>query len=309
METQLNASVYTDFSGLADLKRLARSDPDVALRQVAQQFEGIFMQMVLKSMREASLGDAMFDSQQGDFYREMFDSQIALTMSEGKGIGLADVLMRQLRSQVLPAETNAENANNTNVGQVSLFAMTVRVAPRTNLVTHDVQFESQEEFVAELWPLAEEAAEELGVPPQAIIAQAALETGWGKKVIQHRDGNSSYNLFNIKADARWEGDRVTIPTLEYSQGVAQKQNAQFRSYDSFEDSFQDYVDFLQTNPRYFDARMNSFDSREFIQKIHHAGYATDPRYVEKVIGIMERDVVKFHETDPVDIEAEDLVVG
>ena len=138
-------------------------------------------------------------------------------------------------------------------------------------------------------PYAREGAARLGVEPEVLVAQAALETGWGQKVIRHADGRSSFNLFGIKADAQWDGERVTVSTLEYKDGVASRQRAAFRSYDSLAESVSDYVNFLRTNPRYQSALSQASDPEAFLSGLKDAGYATDPDYVGKISAIMKRD--------------------
>jgi flagellar protein FlgJ len=140
--------------------------------------------------------------------------------------------------------------------------------------------------VRALWPHAQRAAGELGVSPQALVAQAALETGWGRAVIQHNDGRSSHNLFGIKADARWGGEQVHVSSLEYVDGTVVRQRAAFRAYDSYADSFSDYVDFLKSNPRYGNALNHAHDPVAFTQALQRAGYATDPEYAQKIQGIL-----------------------
>ena len=148
--------------------------------------------------------------------------------------------------------------------------------------------ESPDEFIRDLWPQAQGAAAELGVAPEVLVAQAALETGWGRSVSRGADGASSHNLFNIKADHRWGGEHVTISTLEYRDGVAVRERADFRAYDSFEESFRDYVDFLRANPRYGDVLANANDPQAYIQGLQDAGYATDPNYAKKIGSILAR---------------------
>ncbi|ORT49335.1 flagellar rod assembly protein FlgJ [Vibrio sp. qd031] len=148
-------------------------------------------------------------------------------------------------------------------------------------------FDTPKQFVAQLTPYAESAAQVLGVDPSLLIAQAALETGWGKKVIGNSQG-STHNLFNIKADRSWKGDKVSKQTLEYHGQIPVTERAAFRSYESFEQSFSDYVSFLKRNPRYKTALTDSQDSTQFIQGIHKAGYATDPAYADKVLSIKNR---------------------
>lgn len=151
-------------------------------------------------------------------------------------------------------------------------------------------FTLPQEFVAALLPVAKKAARALGLNPLMMLAQAALETGWGKHVLEDSQGGSSFNLFNIKADSNWGGERVNKNTVEYHQGIAVKEQANFRKYASFEHSFQDFVEFLQNNPRYEQALSQSADAKNFIQGIHQAGYATDPNYSDKVLAVYQRVV-------------------
>ena len=291
-----SAGVYTQFSGLAEMKHLAKQDPENALRQVAKQFEGVFLQMMLKSMRDASFGNPLFDNDNSDLYRDMFDKQIALNMSEQKGIGLAEALVRQLHAYVpansdLQRETAVPNALPARPTQAQLLPLAEsgrQAVAASDRSSSPQQFESPREFVRHLWPHAQEAAGELGVDPGILIAQAALETGWGQAINRDSSGNSSYNLFNIKADRRWDGPAVTVNTLEYRDGMAQREVARFRAYGSFAESFNDYVDFLKSNHRYRTA-LDSTDTSEFVKGLHAAGYATDPRYADKVLNIFERD--------------------
>ena len=147
-------------------------------------------------------------------------------------------------------------------------------------------FDSPKDFVARLTPFAKKAAKALGTDPAVLIAQAALETGWGKKVIKNAAG-SSHNLFNIKADPRWDGGKVATNTLEFHQGIPVQEKAAFRAYANYQDSFNDYVRFLNDNPRYGDALAQPEDPKQFIRNLHQAGYATDPKYADKIIGVMD----------------------
>jgi flagellar protein FlgJ len=263
--------VYTDFGALAELRANARENPDTALQEVARQFESIYLKMMLKSMREASFGDPLFDSQGGEVYRDMFDNQLALQMSQGKGLGLAEMLVKQLRQGMATQDKPplASTAAKSDAGDAQLF------------VSPDV-------FVQQLMPEAEQAARELGTTPQVLLAQAALETGWGKHLMHTADGSNSYNLFNIKADAAWEGKRTVVDSVEYQQGVATTQSAAFRAYDSYAESFQDYVNFIKTNPRYQDAVAHADDAQQYMNKVHDAGYATDPAYADKWLQILQQ---------------------
>ncbi|WP_127476403.1 flagellar assembly peptidoglycan hydrolase FlgJ [Sulfurivermis fontis] len=296
MAAALNsAAVYTDFQGLTALKAEAREQSPEVLKAVAKQFEALFLQMMLKSMREASEGDPLFDGEQAELYRDMYDKQLSLDMAE-KGIGLADVLVRQL--QMRAPDTAAAGAMAMPQRQGSTFTrietQSPQVAPSVGKaapVSMDEVSASPEAFIRRLWPLAEKAAAKIGASPEALLAQAALETGWGKAIIRHPDGSSSHNLFNIKADRRWDGESVAKSTLEYRDGVAAKEVARFRAYDSFEASFDDYVNFLQSNPRYAEALRRTDDPKQFVRALQDAGYATDPAYARKIGNILDRGVV------------------
>lgn len=299
-----SAAVYTDFQGLTALKAEAREQSPEALQAVAKQFEALFLQMMLKSMRDAGAGDPLFDGEQTELYRDMYDKQLSLDMAD-KGIGLADVLVRQLQMKagadtpgelVMPqrlassfARVEAQIKNVAPVADGS--GNVVPLAEASGAASAEAVTESPQAFIRQLWPLAEKAAARIGASPEALLAQAALETGWGKAVIRHPDGGSSHNLFNIKADRRWDGESVAKQTLEYRDGVAAKEVARFRSYDSFADSFEDYVNFLQSNPRYAEALRQADDPKKFVRSLQDAGYATDPAYARKIGHILDRGVV------------------
>ena len=315
MQSPALNQTYTDFSGFSEMRAQARVDPQASLKQVAKQFEGIFIQMMLKSMRDASMGDEIFDSDQSKLYRDMFDKQVALDMASNKGIGIADSLVRQL-SKTMPKKDTPEtfsiepNRHSESFENGKLLPLPAR---KMNSIVQDsvtglskfelsgikpisdkTQFKSPEEFTQYILPYAEKAAKEIGVSPLVLVSQAALETGWGKAVTRHPDGSSSYNLFNIKADNRWDGQQVVKSTLEYDNGVAKYEKASFRAYDSYADSFDDYVDFLRTNNRYDDALRHDGDDQLFITDLHKAGYATDPNYANKILDILKRDSIQEH---------------
>jgi len=288
------AQVYTDFSGLAALKARAREDQDAALDQVSRQFESLFLQMMLKSMRDASIGGGLMDSKQSEFYRDMYDKQLAMDMAQDHGIGLADVIKQQLGGSI--------SAAHSGLSPEDYVGMPIHVSPVTgaeagaksaNKVSGDdlsVRLDgSPESFLGQLWPAAEKAAAKLDLAPEALLAQAALETGWGRHVMQHRQGDSSHNLFGIKADSHWQGDKVQVSTLEYRDGVALKTRANFRAYDSFEKSFSDYVDFVQHNPRYRAALSKTADPDAYFSALQEAGYATDPAYADKIKRILHSE--------------------
>jgi flagellar protein FlgJ len=332
-----NADVYTDFNGLAKLKSQARQDSPEALKEVAKQFESIFLNNVLKSMREAKLADGIMDNDQSKFFREMYDHQLAMHLSGS--VGLADLIVKQMspdkpkhdnsNNQKLDAEDylNKSEGISRNVpvhrsygsNQASGKAESAASGSDQVKITPYIQEEDQitefpftvdelkaghgrpihsaEEFIKRLHPYAEQAARELGVEPKVILAQAALESGWGRSVIKNGNGENSFNLFNIKADKSWQGKQAQVTTLEFDQGIPKKVNAGFRSYDSFQESFRDYVDFIKSNPRYSEALKKAGNAERYMHELQRAGYATDPKYADKVISIYQSSAMSEFEPD------------
>lgn len=301
------AQVYTDFNGLAALRAKAREDQEAALDQVARQFESLFMQMMLKSMRDASFGGGLLDSKQSEFYRDMYDQQLAVSLSEQQGLGLADMLKRQLGGEQLVNRTGM-SVQDYN-GQPVITVLPQDGKPNAAAATADTKAAPQalgdtpEDFLAALWPSAEQAARELKLDPEALLAQAALETGWGKHVMARGNGATSHNLFGIKADARWQGEAVKVSTLEYQDGVALKTRAAFRAYGSFEESFNDYVSFVRDNPRYADAIAASGDAKAYFRELQKAGYATDPAYADKIARILDSEPMRAARSQQEDANA------
>jgi flagellar protein FlgJ len=256
--TPVNASFYADPASLQGLKREAGAQSPEALREVARQFESLFTSMMLKSMRAADMGDPLFGSDQADFYQDMFDQQMAVQLSSGKGLGLADLLVRQLMGgaaaePVAPAELKMPAA--------------------------------KDDFVSALRPAATAAARELGVDADTIIAHAALETGWGRSMPTGANGQQSFNLFGIKTGGRWSGASVESGTSEFMAGRMQRVSASFRAYDSPEHAMQDYVRLLKDSPRYADALGTGNDVAAFARGLQRGGYATDPEYVDKLTAV------------------------
>ena len=293
-------SNYTDLQGLEGIRRRADSNPEETLRFAAQQFEALFLQMMLKSARDAKLDDGLFDSEQTEFYQDLYDKQMGINLSQGQGIGIADLLVQQLRrDQGVTPSTSSTPVSPQAMAIDRIHALRARATPQATSAAAEVassaepgraataRMSSPEDFVATLWPQARQAAETLGVDPAVLLAQAALETGWGRAISTRVDGSSSFNLFNIKADERWSGERVSIATREYRDGGFVREQAQFRAYGSYAESFADYVDFLQRSTRYQPALAANGDSRRFVTELARAGYATDPDYAEKVIGIID----------------------
>lgn len=303
-----------DFHGLNQLRAsaLKAEQPDQTLRQVAAQFESLFVSLMLKSMRQAELSEGIFDSEQSDMYRDMADQQLAMDMSASGGLGLQDMIIRQLGGD--PAAADMPMGGQTFSAETvqTLPKLVARIrelkpetpvqsgtddkpaaitaAEQTSGVPLPARFDSPAQFVEKLWPLAEKAARQIGAAPEAIMAQAALETGWGKHILQDKQG-SSFNLFNIKADSRWNGDYTSRNVLEYRNGQPIQEQSRFRSYDDYQQSFDDYVQFLQSNPRYQNALQHAGNPERFVEQLHKAGYATDPLYASKLKRIMQGETL------------------
>jgi flagellar protein FlgJ len=270
----VSPSYYADFNGLDRLKGAARADDPAAIRAAARQFESLFTRMLLKTMREASLGDGMGDSEQTKFYQDMYDQQLSVALSQGHGLGLADMLVQQLtRSGV--GKTTAAAAQpppgaTTATGAVAGSAPTPAVSPA-----------GQAEFIRAMTPLAEQAARRLGVAPETVIAHAALESGWGQHV-PAADGQSSFNYFGVKAQRGWSGGAMNAATTEFDAGGAQSVNAAFRRYSSPAAGVADYAELLRGNSRYAGALNTGSDVSAFAAGLQRGGYATDPDYVRKL---------------------------
>ncbi|PTR22009.1 flagellar assembly peptidoglycan hydrolase FlgJ [Pseudomonas sp. GV085] len=389
---------YSDLNRLNQLK-VGDKNSDGNMRKVAQEFESLFLGEMLKSMRSATeaLGqDNPMNTPAAKQYQEMYDQQLAVSMSrEGGGIGLADVLMRQMsknkplapgeaaaasrakqeaakaavqtpvaagtvalngplsrvngqrplwasRSVHTPQEvgdgahrndmalinqrrlalppkladrllaglvpsvtTTAMTTNKTqlperttttgsgplyngdwlaNAQQSSAGGMQIygRAMAQIPLAPPKKAFSSADQFVNTMLPMAKEAAARIGVDPRYLVAQAALETGWGKSVMRQQDGSSSHNLFGIKTGNSWQGNSARAITSEFRNGQMVKETAEFRSYDSYKDSFHDLVTLLQTNNRYQEVVKSADNPEQFVRELQKAGYATDPDYASKI---------------------------
>lgn len=279
-----NVSMFSDFSGLARLREDAKTQSPEAAREAAQQFEALFVQMMLQSMRSAG---AVFAEERDTTYEEMFDKQIALELTRGKGLGIADLLMKQLAfegSQGAEGEEGLGNGAFLSFTPEALQAAIDTVGRPSE--RRDWQPAGRDEFVRDLLPHAEQAAAKLGVDPRVLVAQAALETGWGQHVIRDGGGMSSNNLFGIKATGNWKGQHLSIPTLEYTDGVAQRHRENFRVYDDLAEGFADYVKLISGSKRYTEAVNKAADPDAFLDALQEAGYATDPNYANKIKAIL-----------------------
>lgn len=270
------ADVYTDLAGLAPL-RLAASRRDAgAVMAVAKQFEALFLQMIMKSMRSAQLSEGLLDNDQTKLYQDLYDKQLSLALSQQDSIGLADIIARQLSG-------NSDDSDKSITGNSvdgELFTQGVVNAK-------DGTFTTAKQFIDTLSPYAQEAAQKLGTTPRLLVAQAALETAWGKQVLQKRNGQSSHNYFAIKADTSWHGETVRTQTLEFESGLPVRRAARFRAYDSIKTAFDDYAQFIQGQPRYAQALANAADPRAYMHGLQQAHYASDPDYANKVLALMD----------------------
>ncbi|MFC3095093.1 flagellar assembly peptidoglycan hydrolase FlgJ [Alteromonas sediminis] len=274
----------TDIAGLDSLRQAAHSGNGEALEKAAQEFEAIFVRMMLKSMRQAqeALADENnpMNSQHVKFYRDMHDQQIASDLAAGEGMGLAKLIVQQLGPQqegYMPSSAIRQGANLPTQQHTSTVQRGQKAAG----------FDNQQAFVDQLLPAVKPVADALGIDASGLVAQAALETGWGQHMIHSAQGKNSHNLFGIKASNGWQGEQATVPTLEYKNGVANKESAAFRVYSSIQESIQDYKDFLQ-HGRYSKVLEQAGNTEGFFSALQKAGYATDPQYADKVMGIMKR---------------------
>lgn len=341
-----NPGVYTDLKGLAALKSEAKAQDPQALRAAARQFESLFARMMLKSMREANatFKDPLTDSDGQAFYQGMFDDQLAVEMTKGKGLGLADMLVQQLtRAGLVPptdaaAPSSAKPAglptnllNPLSSAKAATAAKALAMlnslktggtdadwpapdlsqiqAPSLDSVAATVDSAlkavesggttaapdapsswpaaTPEDFVRQLWPVAQQAGRELGVDPRHILAQAALETGWGRAIPTNTEGRPSFNFFGIKAGSQWNGASVSVRTLEFDGGLPVSRRERFRAYGSAEEGFRDYVALLRDNPRYAAALNTGGDAKAFASALQRGGYATDPAYARKIAAIAQ----------------------
>lgn len=314
----LDNALASDTQSIQGLKGRLRTDREAGIREAAQQFEALFLQMMLKSMRDTTEQDGLLDSDATRFFTGMLDEQLAKNLSKQGGLGLAKMLETQLGRPMnrgtddLPAmeestmHTMVENMANPpasfagqymDLSPIALQNLTAAM-DRASLARQtysdvpevkgsvDEQEMTPREFARAMWPHAVEASRRTGIPPQFLIAHAALESGWGRRDIRNADGSPSFNLFGIKAQETWHGKSVEINTTEYVNGFPVKERARFRSYDSYGEAFADYARLLADNPRYGGV-IGSQSGTEFARRLQQAGYATDPKYAEKLSAIID----------------------
>lgn len=280
MVTRLDttANLAMDAKSLGQLRLQAKQSPDQALKAAAQQFEAVFLNMMLKSMREATPQDGMFDNEQTKMFTGMLDQQLTQNMST-RGVGLADAMVKQLSRSMNPAG---------GVQPLAPLSQATTLAPQPSVGALPSAYSAttQQDFVSRMLPHARQASQATGVPPHLMLGQAALESGWGKREIRMPDGSSSHNVFGIKANAAWNGKVAEVMTTEYKNGVAYKQVEKFRAYSSYAEAFQDHANLISKNPRYAEVLQQGGDVAGMAQAIQKAGYATDPNYAAKLASVM-----------------------
>ena len=268
------ATTYTDVKGLAALKRDPNS-PE-AISAVAKQVEALFLQMMLKSMRDATSAEETNSNEMG-MYQDMFDKQVALSISQHADLGISRLLKRQLAGKPAPAGLKSTSA-------VPTASASAPAAPAA--------FQTPAEFVHRMLPPIRRAAGALGLDPMGMLAQAALETGWGQRMPRNADGSLSHNMFGIKAGDEWAGARASADTMEVTNGVATPRRTTFRAYGSIEESVNDFASLLKNSPRYRDVIAAGGNAGAYIASMGKSGYATDPEYGNKLSQILHSDTLQ-----------------
>jgi flagellar protein FlgJ len=284
------ATTYTDLNGLAALKN-APTSPE-AIRAVSQQVEALFLQMMLKSMRDASAADGEQDSNETSMYQDMFDKQVALTLSKRQDLGIARLFERQLGGTAKAAPLQPAGAPAAGAGAPAGGSAPPGTHADRSAASSAITDQHAAEFVSQVLPTIRRAAQSLGVSPLGLLAQAALETGWGRRMARTADGTPSLNLFGVKAGHDWSGARAVADTVEFSGGVATQRRTAFRAYGSIEASVSDFADLLGSSPRYRDAVAVGGSAQAYIQNIAKAGYASDPEYANKLNQILNSSTLR-----------------
>lgn len=284
-----------------DLRARLAQDPQGGLKQAAKQFEGMLLSMMLKSMRDATRGDGLLDSQQGQFFTAIGDQQLAMNLASQSPLGFAAMIEKQLARQAgvdtskaastsldaLPQSLMPPSSTKNLLRRPEAGARRVleaNTAEATSPAVGDTTSKARR-FVDRVWPHAVEAATTTGVPAHFLVAHSALESGWGKSEIKGADGSPSFNLFGVKAGRGWAGPTVEVQTTEFVNGVAQSVRAKFRAYGSYAEAFRDYAGILASKPR-FAAVIGEQDGTKFARSLQQAGYATDPMYANKLARII-----------------------
>lgn len=309
-DATLNSHLAIDAQAVGSLRARAAKDPKGTSREVAQQFEKMFLDMVMKSMREASPKFSDLDHGKAmETFQSMYDEQLSqnLTGGKGKGLGLADMIAHQIARQSDPKSAKtpihrlqsydfgtAKAAGTGNAVHLDTTAHNTAVKPNGSHAANTPAADKTTDFVAAVGDAAVSAAGLLGLSPHLMLAHAALESGWGKKPITDAKGNNSHNLFGIKAGSDWTGKTADITTTEYVDGVAQKRVERFRAYDSYTEAFADYAGLLAK--RYGSATQAGGDAKAFADSLQQGGYATDPNYAQKLAHVAESPALRAYKT-------------
>lgn len=315
---QVAQGLATDGRSLDALRRDAQRDPHGAVKKAAQQFEALFMQMVLKSMREALPKSGMLESTAQEMYTGMLDQQLATKVAAG-GTGLADMIAKQLarHMQAGAAEPTAGGLLPPSAVAVrDRYAQRARPGPNgaaryaepaaiaQGAPAREARLERsatpsavreasaaddavQRRFVLRHWDHALAAERQTGIAAKFIVGQAALESGWGRHEMRDASGRPSHNLFGIKAGPDWRGRTVEVLTTEYENGVGKRVVEKFRAYDSYGEAFRDWARLMTSNPRYAAVLRAGRDANGFAHGLQRAGYATDPQYGAKLARVID----------------------
>jgi flagellar protein FlgJ len=304
------ANTYTDLNALASLKNAPASG--ATIKAVSEQVEALFLQMMLKSMRDAGEAAGEPESNETGMYQDMFDKQVALTLSKRQDLGIARLFERQLGGQTpggkasggnppggeapglkSPSDVPAGAASPSQLKQLPAGALPDARGRAAAPPPTGANFSEQAAgFVQQVLPTIRQAAAALGVNPLGLLAQAALETGWGRRTPRTADGTSSLNLFGVKAGSDWSGARAVADTVEINAGVAQQTRTAFRAYGSIEESVGDFARLLSSSPRYREAAAAGGSAEAYVQRIAKAGYATDPEYANKLNDVLNSGTLR-----------------
>jgi peptidoglycan hydrolase FlgJ len=275
--TNTDVRMALDARGLDQLKRQSRANPEDALKAAAKQFEAVFVNTLLKSMRDALPNSDPLASNESKLYRGMLDQEMATRLAD-RGMGIADMVVRQLSVEKHRGKSpvNGPAAPAEKSGAMPERVRTPSAASR--------------QFVESMGAEAKAAERETGIPAEFIVGQAALESGWGRKELRKPDGSPTYNLFGIKAGSGWKGATADVTTTEYVGGVARKVVDKFRAYGSYAESFRDYAKLIAGNPRYAGALKQADSAAGFAKELQQGGYASDPRYAEKLASVINQTI-------------------
>ncbi len=281
-KTTAQAGLASDVRGSEALRAKAARDPKGAIKDAAKQFEALFMQELMKSMRQATMASGMLDNAGTKMGTEMLDQQLSTSMTGQPG-GLAAAIARQLERQMgggtaqatpLPSPQRIGRAHSATPEELAKAAASAGTSTK------------QADFVSRHSQAARAAEASTGIPASFMVAQAAHESGWGKREIKNADGSTSFNVFGIKATGGWTGKTANVTTTEYVNGKPQKMTASFRSYSSYEEAFKDYAQMMKNSPRYTQVLAKSDTAHGFAHGLQRAGYATDPAYADKLTRVI-----------------------